>query len=289
MSQLPNIKDNNKQILNDIQTLQQIEQQLFNSLETNPNLTSKQQQDIVKKMNQISNMRINLYQTLSGVNNYFGNALSSSIGTLKQQTAAIAIVENELNRSKKRLQTLEAEKNNKIRLVEINDYYGDKYAEHASLMKIIIFTLIPIIILTILHSKSILPDTPYYILVAIVSIIGSIYFWYCYGSIIMRDNMNYQEYDWYFDPSTAPKGSADSTDPWLTTALPSTCVGAACCSDGQVYDEVADICVTSGTTTETFVTNVLTKTSGSLKNDVNLKPPIPNNSESFINYQAKKY
>jgi len=294
MPQLPDIKNSNEQILNDIQSLQQIEQQLFNSLETNPNLTPQQQQDIVTKMNQISTMRINLYQTLSGVNNYFGNALSSSIGTLKEQTAAIAIVENELNRAKKRLEILQVEKNNKIRLVEINDYYGDKYAEHATLMKIIIFTLIPVIILVILNSKSILPDTPYYILVALCALIGSIYFWYRYGSIIMRDNMNYQEYDWYFDPKAAPKGSSDSTDPWLTNNLPGICVGSACCSEGQVYDEVNDICVTAGstkstTTTETFVNNVLSKTSGKLKPDVNLKPPMPNNSESFINYQAKKY
>ena len=160
-------------------------------------------------------------------------------------------------------------------------------------MKIIIFTLIPVIILAILNSKGILPETPYYILVALVAIIGSVYFWYRYGSIIMRDNMNYQEYDWYFDQSAAPKGSADSTDPWLTSKLPGTCIGSACCSDNQVYDEVADLCVTgsatNSTTTETFVNNVLTKTSGKLKPDVNLKPPMPTHSESFINYQAKKY
>jgi hypothetical protein len=153
MPGLPNIKQNNEQILNDIQSLQQMEQELFNSLETNPNLNVVQKQEMVRKMNQISNMRINLYQTLSGVNNYFGNALSSSIGTLKEQTAAVAIVENELNKSKKRLELLEEEKNNKIRLVEINDYYGDKYSEHASLMKIVIFTLVPIVIIAILNNK----------------------------------------------------------------------------------------------------------------------------------------
>ena len=55
-------------------------------------------------MNQLSNMRINLYQTLSGVNSYYQNALSSSQGTLKEQTAAIYIVENELNTAKRRLE-----------------------------------------------------------------------------------------------------------------------------------------------------------------------------------------
>ena len=130
MSGQQNVAQNNEQILNDIQYLQRMEQQLFRSLETNTNLTPQQQQKIVEKMNQISNMRVNLYQTLSGVNNFFGSALSSSIGTLKEQSVAIGIVENELNRAKKRLAALELEKNNKIRLVEINEYYGEKYAEH---------------------------------------------------------------------------------------------------------------------------------------------------------------
>ena len=124
----------NEQILNDIQTLQTMEQQLFSNLENNPNLNTEQQQEIIEKMNQLSNMRINLYQTLSGVNNYYQNALTTTSGTLEDQTAAIYIVESELNKSKQKLDMLDAEKSNKIRLVEINNYYGDKYAEHGELM-----------------------------------------------------------------------------------------------------------------------------------------------------------
>ena len=39
MADLPNISQNNEQILNDIQSLQQIEKQLFSGLENNPNLS----------------------------------------------------------------------------------------------------------------------------------------------------------------------------------------------------------------------------------------------------------
>ena len=147
MSTEPNIAQTNEQILNDIQALQQIEKQLFENLESNPQLSSKDQQNTISKINQLSNMRINLYQTLSGVNDFFQNALSSSVGTLQQQTTAVGIIESELNRSKKQLAQLEDSNLNKIRLVEINNYYGDKYAEHSQLMKIVIYTLVPIIIL----------------------------------------------------------------------------------------------------------------------------------------------
>jgi hypothetical protein len=295
MSELPNVQENNEQILNDIQSLQQMEQQLFSNLESNPNLSTQQQQQIIEKMNQLSNMRLSLYQTLSGVNNYFENALNTSIGSLKEQVVAISIVEKELNRSKKRLEILEEEKNNKIRLVEINTYFGDKYAEHSTLMKIIIFTLIPVIILAFLNNKGILPNAIYYGLLGVVSLIGGFFFWKRFASIIMRDNMNYQEYNWYFDPNSASTSTSTSTtttdDPWAGDSSTTSCVGDACCSTGLTYDASMNQCVTStstttssSTTTESFITesmvnNILTKKQiGNYKDAVNLSQPEPFNS-----------
>ena len=284
MSELPDIQENNEKLLNDIQTLQQIEQQFFTTLETNTSLSPNEKKKILDKINQISNMRINLYQTLSEINNYYGSTLSTSLGTLKQQTAAIAVIEDELNRSKKNLEMLELEKNNKIRLVEINNYYGEKYQEHASLMKIIIFTLIPIIILSILNNKNLLPNFLYYILLLIICVIGVFYFWYRYLSIIMRDNINYQKYDWGFNPKTAPKGSSNTQDPWLSLKRPGTCIGESCCSNGQIWNPNLNQCIGTSTivdenikpkqpsllslemqaATETFVNNILTKTADGL-------------------------
>jgi len=293
-SELPNVQENTAQILNDIQSLQTIEQQLFSSLEENTGLTTEQQQKIVDKINDISKMRINLYETLNGVNSFFQNTLANSKGTLSEQTIAIDIVEKELNTSKKRLKVLEEEKNNKIRLVEINNYYGEKYAEHSDLMKIIVIMLIPILILAILFNKGFIPVRIYYILIGIISIIGGIFIWKIVFSIMLRDPMNYQEYNWYFDPNTAPTSTTTSSeDPWAsTTNTYGTCIGDACCSDGLVYDYDLNKCITpSGettttTTTETFVNNVFTKPSNNYK-----KPDVvlgsdnikSNNSKSFIN------
>ena len=292
--QLPNVQENTAQILNDIQSLQSIEQQLFNSLEENTGLTTDQQKKLIEKINNISKMRVNLYQTLNGVNSFFQNTLANSKGTLTEQTAAIDIVEKELNTSKKRLKILEEEKNNKIRLVEINDYYGQKYEEHSNLMKIIVIMLVPILILAILFNKGLLPSKIYYILIAIIALIGGIFIWKIVFSIVLRDPMNYQEYNWYFDPSTAPTStSTSSTDPWASTSFGS-CVGDACCSDGLVYDSSLNQCVVSTgetttdttTSTESFVNNVFTKSSNNYK-----KPDVvlgsdniqSNNSKSFIN------
>jgi hypothetical protein len=289
-SQLPNVEENTTQILNDIQSLQTIERELFSSLEENTGLTSQQQDQIIEKINNISKMRVNLYETLNGVNSFFQNSLANSKGTLTEQTVAIDIVEKELNMSKRRLKVLEEEKNNKIRVVEINNYYGQKYAEHSDLMKIIVIMLVPILILAILFNKGLIPVKIYYILIGIIAIIGGVYIWKTVFSIMLRDSMNYQEYDWYFDPSTAPTATSSSTkDPWASKVGGRTCIGDACCSDGLVYDYDLNQCITSNgetTTTETFVNNVFTKSSNNYK-----KPDVvlggnnvkSNNTKSFIN------
>lgn len=312
MSDPSNNSQNNEQILNDIQLLQEMEQQLFNNLETNSNLSVEQQQQIIEKINQLSTMRINLYQTLSGVNNFFQGALESSSEILQNQTAAISIVEKELNQAKQRLDVLEIEKNNKIRLVEINDYYSDKYAEHSKLMKIIIMTLIPVIILVILKNKGILPPSIFVVLVTIICFISLYYCWNTYTSIIMRDNMNYQEYNWSFNPNAVSTAStsttASSSDPWLSTSSSSsnTCIGQDCCADGLTWDASLNQCTsafsditygadTSAQTTETFATNsftreaminnVLTKKQpNKYKYDYNMAPTIQAPlSKSFTN------
>jgi hypothetical protein len=264
---IPDISKNNEEILQNIQLLQNSEQELMRDLENNPSLTSQQQQKIIQKIQMLTDIRSGLYATLSGMQSFYQSALNSSTGTLKEQTAAINIVENELNRAKQRLNYLEMEKNNKIRLVEINQYYGDKYAEHTNLMKIVIFTLIPVIILTILFNKGILPTRIYYILFIIVGIIGAINFWKTYASIVTRDNMNYNEYNFSFNPNTAPKSSGETTDdPWATGLNLGTCIGEACCQADQVYDTTLNQCVSGSK--ESFENNISTNSKKTLNDEL---------------------
>lgn len=294
MSTNTNNSQNNEDILNDIQSLQQLEKDLFNSLETNTNLSSTQQKNIIERMNQLSIMRINLYKTLDNLNNSYQKSLTSSVETLHDQSSAIRVVEKELNQSKKRLELLEEEKNNKIRLVEINDYYADKYSEHSTLMKIVTFTFIPIVILLFINKSGILPDNIFYIVTTIIFLIGLYFFLNRFASILMRDNMNYQEYDFYNIGNKKDTGSISaSSDPWMsvtgsiTGSESGTCVGQECCSTGATYDASLNQCVlpqnttcstnTSSSiesfTTQSLLNNIFTKgLSNKYKSDFDMNP-----------------
>jgi hypothetical protein len=268
--------NNNEKILKDIKSLQNIEQDLFKTLETNPFITSEEQKKILKKINSISQMRIDLYQTLGDVNSIYKNTLVHSRETLRQETFAIAIIEKQLNEAKKKLKRLESEKNNKVRLIEINDYYGEKYNEHGILMKYIIFMLFPIIIICFLLNRGFLPKFVFYFLLILITVIGSIFIVYRLVSIWTRDNMNYQEYLWGFNMKNAPtviKKTGGNDDPWLSGSGLGigTCVGSNCCTTGMTYDNNLDKCMPDTSTcnkkskTESFMNDILTQKSSLYK------------------------
>jgi hypothetical protein len=238
--------DNLEKLLNDIQSLQDIEQKLFNSLDDNTLLTSEQQDKILKRINQISEMRLNLYKTLGGINTFYQTALNNSQDVYNQQKQAVRVVERQLNENKKKLAFLEKEKNNKIRLIQINDYFGQKYNEHASLMKYVIYMLIPIIIVCIIYNLGLLPTFLFYALIIVIAVIGSLYIIFKFISIWNRDNMNYQSYDWNFNLNAAPKAdnNASLNNPWdLPDVNLGLCIGNSCCSPGTIYDREINKCI----------------------------------------------
>ena len=240
-----NLQEKNQQVLDNISQLQSHEKQLYDSLD-DVNLSSDQKQQIINKINEISQMRINMYSSMKDMYSYYQKNVSSARNALGQEVSAIDILENELNESKKRMNLLQDEKYNKLRLVEINTYYGKRYNAHTRLMKTIVITCIPVIILAILANNGILPKNIYVFLTGIIIVIGVVLIGLELIDMSNRDNMNWDEYNWYFDKTEAPttdSSESTPTDPWELESGSIVCIGSACCYDGSTYDEEKNICV----------------------------------------------
>jgi len=242
-------QETNTQLLDDIQKLQNLEQSLFFKLENERGkMNSDEQLKLINKINSISDMRINLYTTLNSMNSYYKGAVITSHNVLKSQSEAVLIVERELNTTKLKLQKMKNEKMNKMRMIQINDYYGKMYAERTEFMKILLIMLIPIGVLVVLNTKGILPSKLYYGLVTAISLIGSWNLANIAFSMFSRSSLNYDEYDWNFNPGAVntldENESSSSENPWKSKIV-GGCYGEACCSSGQFYDSDARICKTS--------------------------------------------
>lgn len=243
-SQFDNLQERNQQVLDNISQLQEQEKALYANLE-DVNLSADDKEKIIKQINEITQIRMNLYSSLRDLYSNYQENVSSSRESSDQSKAAIDIIENELNNAKIKMNMIENERYNKLRLVEINTYYGKRYNAHAKIMKIIVFTCIPIILLSILYNKQLIPTVLYTVLSTLIFIIGSIILWNQIVDISNRDTMNWDEYNWYFNKSDAPdqnSGSSSSTsNPWDTNRLP--CVGSSCCTTDSTFDSEQNLCI----------------------------------------------
>jgi len=273
-----NLQERNDQLISNIKTLQSTEMNLYNSLE-NQNLSADQRKQVIDKINQISQMRIDMYSNLKDSYSNYQQNVSFSRNIVNDQMLSVDVIENELNDSKRRLNLLEEQKNNKIRLVEINTYYGKQYNAHKEIMQIIVIMCIPILILTILANKGLIPSKLNIIITGLIIVFGLTIIGYKIIDISNRDKINYDEYNWYFNKEEAPTinetigettDTSTSSDPWETPTI--VCVGAECCNDNNIYDELQNKCIPTSqynanqkkngettTTEEAFVSGVLGK------------------------------
>jgi hypothetical protein len=230
------------QIITDIKNLQEIETELFTHLDANVvnnTLTPEQKDNIIKQINDISNMRVNLYNTLNQLNVHYHGEVETNNNLLNGQMLTIHIIEKELNETKKKYEMLKQDKVNKMRFVEINKYYSDLYANKISILKFIIYMFVDLILLFLLKRwlPLIFPDFLFYTLVIIV--IAACMFLILFNVVqnYSRDNMNFNRYEFQ-----APTGvSIDTnnptgTNPWAPeTNDTATCIGQNCCDTGYTY------------------------------------------------------
>ena len=183
-----------------IQELQTKEQQLYKDLEqkaSDGSSTVDQQKAIVNEINVLSQLRKSLYDKIKTLYSGFQTDVVQTRGDLVDQTAVVSIIENELNDAKKILNRMETAKNNKLRMVEINTYYGKQYKSWSGAMKIIILTCIPLVIIALLSQASIIPQNLASALGVVIIVTGVVLFIYKMTYVLSRDNMEYDEFSWW--------------------------------------------------------------------------------------------
>ena len=131
--------------MSDITELQNIERDYFSKLQTGlmeQSLSAQEKDDLVTKINEISQIRVNLYRSLGKNYAFYQDNIASTHDTMEEQAAAITVVEKELNDAKRRLSFMEDEKYNKLRLIEINTYYSDLCLYYIIFIAIILYYII---------------------------------------------------------------------------------------------------------------------------------------------------
>jgi len=224
--------------INKIEQLQKTEQQLYDALSQNAERVSLGKKDvysaqdienITNQINSLSAARVNLYNTLAKLYKsqvHLGKEVKIS---LDQQTETLQLLEKQLNKSKKQLASLENEKLNQLKMIEITTYYSKQYDAQKRLMQIIAIFGVSLIICSYIG---------YSPLTIIISIVGGMFILIRIFNMSMRTNYDYDEIEWLLPPTMSP--DTGTTEIGFTgPGIGNVCAGASCCSEGTIWDNVA--------------------------------------------------
>ena len=122
------------------------------------------------------------------------------------------------------------EYNKQRRTVEMNVYYEKKYASYLDVLKYFTIYCIILLILAILRKRMILSYSFTNILTMVLIIVAGIHLYLKIADINMRDNMDFDEYDWNFNPDNHSDPNKLDTNIYDSANQVVTCVEDACCN-----------------------------------------------------------
>lgn len=249
-------------ILANIQKLQTTEQSLITQLDTltsTPGYSGAAADDLVTQINSIADARLAMFNTISANASLVQESVAESRVDLVSQMTLYGVVEDQLNKAKAQLDTLSSRNDTKLRMVQINTYYGQRYEAQSNLMKLIIICCLPILIIFILKKKGAIPETISNYLLGIIIAVVAIVLIRKIWDIYARSNMDFNEYNWdyeFADPETQVpsiwqynKDNLFNFDSLFKNLMGNLgiCVGEACCPAPLTYDTAKLQCVAPNT------------------------------------------
>jgi hypothetical protein len=219
-----------------INELQQTEKQLYASLTQNAQqvalgktnvFTEADIKQITDQINSLSAARVNLYNTLSDLYKSQITSESTMKKSIDQQTETLQILEKELNRSKSKMTALKDEKLNHLKMIEITTYYSKQYDAQKQLMQLIAAFGVCLFISMYLQFS---------ILTTLIVVVGIVWIGYRILNMSMRDNENYDEFNFFPKPSTSGIDDHPIGFHARGLGLHNICIGSVCCNEGTIWD-----------------------------------------------------
>lgn len=200
------LKGRHLNLVQNIKELQGVEKRQFNKLQAlqTSQVGPDDQKSIMDEINQLSELRENLFKELKLLLTQEQCSLSNDRYDLADQLSLLSLTEKELNNVKQSVAGLQQSRDNTLRMVEIANYETNRYSSHKDIFKMISFCALGVLASvylvkmgwTNLGNAGIVLSITAAILLTCKKIYDN---W-------SRNQINWNRYNWSFDKSTLDKG-----------------------------------------------------------------------------------
>ena len=235
-----------QQMLASVQQLQDAQKELMHKYAAATDSTERQK--IANEMDKNETLRTNLLSSTGAAALVQNQAVANKKEHAKDKAVLLEVANAELNAARQQMEDIQASRSGKERIIELNTYYGKRFMAQAGVMKIFIYMCIPVLILAVLANMGFLPNYIAGLLIIVSIVVGLIYIYNAIDDINRRDNMNFDEYVWEFDPSrvgsiTNPDhGSKHKKKKKSNADDASGCSNGQCCAPPTKWDAKSKHC-----------------------------------------------
>jgi len=188
-----------QQMLTSVQSLQDAQKGLMNkyTLAT----THAERTNISNEMDKNEAIRSNLLLSIGSTSVVSNQLVANKKDETNNRNLLLKVANEELNAARSLMDETKQNQNEKERMIQLNTYYGKRFMAQSGVMKIFIYMCIPVLILAILANMGFLPNYIAGFLIIAAIVVGLIYIYGAVHDINRRDETNFDEYKWDFDPS----------------------------------------------------------------------------------------
>jgi len=191
--------------------------------------SAKEQEEKYKELQLLQHLRGGLVSFLPTLVQNTASTVASSRAALANQMTVAEIMNQQVEQAKIGLGKVAGTQENKMRMVEVNTYYSDRYQAQAGLMRLIIIICVAFLLIVILMKKNLIPQSVATILLVGVVLIGGFLAALRHYNISSRSNMVFDEFDWNANPPAYEPGEGNG----LGADIGLPCVDSACCIEGE--------------------------------------------------------
>jgi hypothetical protein len=231
-------------ILSLLQQSQTAERELYSTLRADKGtLTAEEREAIVADINKESDKRRQYYETLESNSKLRAEYKSGVLDASARQVSTLKLLEDQLDAAKGVLNSMMHQKHNKMKMIEINTYFGKQYQGYAGvaivLCVVLLLQAVPFAVEKYLGA----PEVADW-LSTILWWTGGLYLLYRVIDVLMRRSDNYDEYVWWMAPTTsAEMETANASSGQIIDVsgidIPELCLGSYCCGPGTSWSDAS--------------------------------------------------
>jgi hypothetical protein len=234
-----------QQMLTSVQSLQDAQKDLMHKYASAT--TPAERTNIANEMDKNEAIRSNLLRSIGTTTVVSNQLVANKKDETNNRNLLLKVANEELDAARSAMEETKQNQNEKERMIQLNTYYGKRFMAQAGVMKIFIYMCVPVLILAILANMGFLPNYIAGFLIIAAIVVGLIYIYYAMQDINRRDETNFDEYKWDFDPSrVGPLVHPHHHHKKKDAAGAGGCMNAACCASNNQWNPSTKKCDVQG-------------------------------------------